>query len=116
MFVKEGQIRQTSKTPVFADAVFCWSVFPKETDPPAANLQTGTVQGGAFGYDMAALTIPRHGSRPNSIPTAHPPRAPLPGAINISFYDGHAELVKLERLWTLEWHQDYKAPAKRPGR
>ena len=40
----------------------------------------------------------------------------IPGAINISFYDGHAELVKLERLWTLEWHQDYKAPAKRPGR
>ncbi len=115
MFVKEMQIRQTSKAPVFADAVFFWPLFPKETDLPAANLQTGDTIPGENFYDMAGLTIPRHGSRPNSIPTAHPPRAPLPGAINISFYDGHAELVKLEHLWTLEWHQDYKAPARRPG-
>ncbi len=116
MFVKETQIRQSAKTPVFADAVFFWSVYPKETDLPAANLQTGQAQGGVFVYDMATLTIPRHGSRPRSVPTAQRPQDSLPGGINISFYDGHAELVRLERLWQLEWHQDYKAPAKRPGR
>jgi prepilin-type processing-associated H-X9-DG protein len=25
----------------------------------------------------------------------------LPGAINVAFYDGHAELMKLDRLWQL---------------
>jgi prepilin-type processing-associated H-X9-DG protein len=39
----------------------------------------------------------------------------LPGAINISFADNHAELVKLEKLWSLYWHKDWKIPAKRPG-
>jgi prepilin-type processing-associated H-X9-DG protein len=39
----------------------------------------------------------------------------LPGAINVSFYDGHVEQVKLERLWQLSWHRDYVPPPKRPG-
>ena len=39
----------------------------------------------------------------------------LPGAINVSFYDGHVETVKLERLWSLHWHKNYRPPAKRPG-
>ena len=37
------------------------------------------------------------------------------GEINVSFYDGHVEQVKLERLWQLSWHKDYEPPAKRPG-
>jgi hypothetical protein len=28
--------------------------------------------------------------------------------------DGHAELVKLENLWTYHWHRDYVPPAVRP--
>jgi len=39
----------------------------------------------------------------------------LPGAINVSFWDGHVEQVKLEGLWQLYWHRDYVPPAKRPG-
>jgi prepilin-type processing-associated H-X9-DG protein len=64
---------------------------------------------------MGAFAIPRHGSRPARIPTFHPRQAPLPGAINVSFYDGHVEQVKLDRLWQLSWHKDYVAPKKRPG-
>jgi hypothetical protein len=33
----------------------------------------------------------------------------------MTFFDGHAEQVKLERLWQLYWHKDYVPPAKRPG-
>jgi len=59
--------------------------------------------------------VPRHGSRPRTIPTDHPPEEKLPGAVNIAFYDGHVEQVPLERLWFLNWHKDYAAPEKRPG-
>jgi hypothetical protein len=34
---------------------------------------------------------------------------------HVSFYDGHVEQVKLERLWSLYWHKDYVPPVKRPG-
>ncbi len=64
---------------------------------------------------MAGLCIPRHGSQPNPVPTDWPARQPLPGGVNVSFFDGHGELVKLDRLWQLYWHKDYQPPAKRPG-
>jgi prepilin-type processing-associated H-X9-DG protein len=79
------------------------------------NLETGQPQGTPFSRGMSVLTIPRHGSRPHRVPTEHPATQPLPGAINVSFYDGHVELVKLERLWQLQWHRDYRPPPKRPG-
>ena len=39
----------------------------------------------------------------------------LAGAINVAFFDAHAELVPLDRLWQLQWHRNYVTPAKRPG-
>jgi len=50
-----------------------------------------------------------------NLSTNFPSSKKLPGAINMVFYDGHAENVKLERLWQLYWHRDWKTPAKRPG-
>jgi prepilin-type processing-associated H-X9-DG protein len=64
---------------------------------------------------MSLLTIPRHGSRPNNVPRNYPSTSILPGAINVSFIDGHAQAVRLEALWQLAWHRDYQPPAKRPG-
>jgi prepilin-type N-terminal cleavage/methylation domain-containing protein len=32
-----------------------------------------------------------------------------------TFYDGHVELVKLEKLWQLTWHNHWVVPAKRSG-
>ena len=55
----------------------------------------------AVGYTwshMSCVAIPRHGNRPNPVPT-EPADRPLPGAVNVSFFDGHSELVKLDRLW-----------------
>jgi len=68
-----------------------------------------------MGWTMGIFTIPRHGSRPNPVPNYWPWDKPLPGAVNVSFFDGHGELVKPDRLWQFYWHKDYQPPAKRPG-
>ncbi|MEY3276930.1 MAG: hypothetical protein RL153_2198, partial [Verrucomicrobiota bacterium] len=43
-----------------------------------------------------------------------PPGQRLPGAIQLSFADGHVGLVPLEQLWTLNWHREWQEPATRP--
>jgi prepilin-type N-terminal cleavage/methylation domain-containing protein/prepilin-type processing-associated H-X9-DG protein len=113
-FLTESQVQQPTLTPVIADAV-SWRVTPAETDPPPFDLNTG--DGWGAGGGMGSVAIPRHGSRPSSLPrdpSGAPPKR-LPGAINVSFYDGHSELLKLEQLWQLYWHFNYQPPAKRPG-
>jgi prepilin-type processing-associated H-X9-DG protein len=113
-FGSENDIARPTLTPFLADGVF-WFARPRASDPPPKNL----VAPGSFGVlwtaEMNLLTIPRHGRRPNPVPTDWPPDQPLPGAVNMSFFDGHGELVKLDRLWQLNWHRDYQPPAKRPG-
>jgi len=52
---------------------------------------------------------------PAAISTNHPPNQRLPGASNMSFWDGHIEQVKVDHLWNLSWHRNYKPPPKRPG-
>jgi prepilin-type processing-associated H-X9-DG protein len=115
VFANEEAILHSSQTPVFADAVCFGGIGPRATDLPALNLEAGQNEGGYYQGGMGLLTIPRHGSRPNRVPTNHRPQDRLPGAINVSFYDGHVEQVRLERLWQLEWHRDYQPPARRPG-
>ena len=94
-------------------------IFPRATDLPAENLYWGvthlnvyTPEGGKF---MTFFTIPRHRSRSISKFDNWPTSNPLPGSINVGFYDGHVELVPLERLWQLYWHRNYEPPPKRPG-
>ena len=113
-FIREQDIQRPSLTPLFAEAVYVWGVWPRAVDRPATDLQTGK-QGDRYASGMSLLTIPRHGSRPSGVSREHPASSVLPGAINLSFYDGHAETVRLERLWQLQWHRDYQPPAKRPG-
>jgi prepilin-type processing-associated H-X9-DG protein len=64
---------------------------------------------------MAIFSIPRHGRRPQRTSQLWPASQPLPGAVSVTFFDGHVELVKLDNLWQLCWHRNYKPPAKRPG-
>jgi prepilin-type N-terminal cleavage/methylation domain-containing protein/prepilin-type processing-associated H-X9-DG protein len=113
VWTKESQIQHTAKTPVFADGIIFYRCWPSEDDMAAFNLQNG--QAPYFWWGMNIMTIPRHGSHPSYVTTNQPPNAKLPGAINISFYDGHVEMVPLEQLWQQEWHQGWKTPAKRPG-
>jgi prepilin-type N-terminal cleavage/methylation domain-containing protein/prepilin-type processing-associated H-X9-DG protein len=119
-FQSESQIVHASKTPIFGDGGRPWA-WPRAEDIAATNLVLGHAPSAEVPYadgwigGMPWFSLPRHGSRPRRVPAVHPPAAPLPGAINVGFFDGHAEQVPLERLWQLHWHRDYVPPARRPG-
>lgn len=113
-FRTESDIAYPTLTPILADCSTFWRA-PRSSDRPPKNLFSpdleDTLQIGA----MKSFCIPRHGSRPNPVPTNWPRTESLPGAVNVSFFDGHGELVKLDRLWQLYWHRDYQLPAKWQG-
>jgi prepilin-type N-terminal cleavage/methylation domain-containing protein/prepilin-type processing-associated H-X9-DG protein len=111
-YENEGRITQADLTPVFGDCV--WeSADPFPTDLPARDPINGDL--GVDYWSMAGFTIPRHGKRPSPLPKTWDTSKPLFGAINVGFFDGHAEQVPLERLWQLYWADGWQPPAKRPG-
>jgi type II secretory pathway pseudopilin PulG len=109
-YVKVSAVNQPTLTPYFSDSIWvdCW---PEEADTPATDLYSGSdTQGG-----MDRNTIARHGFKgAGAAPRNVPAGAPLVGAINAGFVDGHAGPVKLEQLWTLYWHHGWVTPATRP--
>jgi prepilin-type N-terminal cleavage/methylation domain-containing protein len=110
---KEASVESPAQTPVFMDANWI-DMFPLEVNNPAANLYTGRSLY-AQNNDMGRCTIVRHGGMsPSSAPRKVGPGRPLPGAIQMSLFDGHSELVKLERLWTYQWHRGWEVPVPRP--
>ena len=115
VWLMDSQIQQPARTPILADCL--WDMmYTWEGDYPYKNLVSGdTVLSGGTSLGMGFFAIPRHGSSPSQGLTAWPRNQPLPGAVNVSFFDGHGELVKLDQLWQLDWHKGWQAPAKRPG-
>jgi len=110
-FTKDTSVQSPTLTPVFMDSVWI-NLDPMETDRPARNLYTA--DGGAS-EGMPRVTIARHGaSSAASAPRLVSAGQKLPGSIVMGFTDGHAEVVKLESLWTYYWHVDWRPPAIRP--
>lgn len=110
MMSKQSAIQRPAMTPGFFDAIWP-DLWPLETDPPATDLYYGKWLGRGIGR----CTISRHGGvNPAKAPQDFDPRKKMPGAINIGFVDGHADTVKLENLWNLSWHLDWKTPSQRP--
>jgi prepilin-type N-terminal cleavage/methylation domain-containing protein len=108
-FRNESGIRNAAKTPVFADSIWV-DAWPQATDAPPKDLYQG-----GNGGSIQRFCIARHGSvNARGAPRNLPSGATLPGSITIEFADGHAEVVRLEKLWELYWHKDYVPPAKRP--
>jgi prepilin-type N-terminal cleavage/methylation domain-containing protein len=113
LFNGETNIQHPSTTPVFADENWV-DGDPSEDEPPCHDLYAGSPLT-TWADNMGRFTIARHGAiRPASAPRNVAPGNRLPGAIDIGMADGHAELVPLERLWTLSWHLDWQVPAVRP--
>jgi prepilin-type N-terminal cleavage/methylation domain-containing protein/prepilin-type processing-associated H-X9-DG protein len=113
LFKREAAIQKAVLTPVMADEVWDDS-WPHETDMPDPNLYTAG--GTANPAGMKRYCTPRHGWKaPGQAPTAYAINAKLPGGIDVGFYDGHVEYVKLDNLWNLTWHPDWKQPLVRPG-
>jgi prepilin-type processing-associated H-X9-DG protein len=113
-FLREDLVTQSTWTPLVADSIGPY-LLPTDGDMPATNLYTGDAgPNGPFG-SMKAVAIPRHGNRPRPVPRNWPITSPLPGAVNMGFFDGHAQAVKLDALWQLYWCVGYWPPPKRPG-
>ena len=111
LFGVESGIKQPTQTPLLSDSTWCFNQFPLATDTPSIikNSQLGRAENWP-GF-LGTIAVPRHGNRPNPIPSQWPQRKLLPGGINVTFFDGHAESVRLPKLWQLNWHNDYKPPA-----
>ncbi len=109
-FKRDTYVQRPAETPVFGDGMWI-DGWPQANDPAPRNLYEG------WGYPpggMGRFGLARHGSvgvPPRNVPAG----TKLPGAINISFVDGHASSWQLENLWNLYWHRDYQPPAKRPN-
>ncbi|MCK4999062.1 MAG: type II secretion system protein [Anaerohalosphaera sp.] len=94
-FEKYTDVTRLSEVPVFSDGIWVDS-WPRDVDDFQAQiitnpeyLKTGYYIDG-MNQNMGRVCIDRHGMK-----------------ISISFFDGHAELVKLEDLWTLQWHKNF---------
>jgi len=96
-------------TPILGDGIWADHSYPRALDRVEE-------------FSLFGFAVPRHGSYPRAAQIQlpfqwrnWPAEQPLPGAINIGFFDGHVEQVALDRLRQLYWHKDYVAPEKRPG-
>jgi prepilin-type processing-associated H-X9-DG protein len=108
-FRSESDISMPANTPILSDGVV-WGSGPLGSDLPAQDAVSGR---GLNRSSMARVCIPRHGSPAKT--KNWDIKGKLPGAVNVSFSDGHAEPVNLDRLWSLFWHKEYLVPEKRPG-
>jgi prepilin-type N-terminal cleavage/methylation domain-containing protein len=110
-FKSESDILQPVTTPFFADAIWV-DAWPLTNDVPARNLFDGDkfADGG-----LSRIAIPRHSASLSAAVRNFNPKDSLPGAVNVGFADNHAESVRLEKLWGLNWHKEWVAPAKRRG-
>lgn len=109
---KESDFKNPTAIPLFLDCNWV-DGWPKADDLPPSNLMTGD---DGFGPNVGRYCLYRHGSRPNPIPSNFDIKQPLPGKINSVFADGHADGIKLEDLWALNWHKNYTNRPVRPGR
>ena len=106
LIAKDSSVQQAVLTPMFMDSVWI-NLDPKEQDPPPNSLYDPDPGNSLHG--MQRVCIARHGSTASGA-LGHSPGQPLPGSIEFGFVDGHAENVKLERLWLLYWHLNWQLP------
>lgn len=111
-FQSEGDVRHPTLTPIAADGAV-YITYPEATDLPPSDLYAPINADSEF--NMAVMNIPRHGDRPSVAPQKWSLAVPLPGAVNVGFFDGHVQAVKLDKLWQLYWSADYVPPLVRPG-
>jgi prepilin-type N-terminal cleavage/methylation domain-containing protein/prepilin-type processing-associated H-X9-DG protein len=117
----DASVQNPTLTPMFFDAYWINCV-PVENDSPSSGSPASGLGSGAGGgagggasynlysgsasYEgMNRVTVARHGvaSAPKSLAKG----SALPGAVNIGFTDGHAENIKLQKLWSLYWHRGW---------
>jgi len=97
-FQKDTAVSHPSLTPFFMDAIWP-DTWPVISDLPATDLYRGNVNSA-----LGRISIARH-------PLQREARAanpnPLPSAIEVSYADGHAGKLPLQKLKTVYWHKGY---------
>ena len=104
LYTRDSSVQQAILTPMFMDSVWL-NLDPKESDAPPNSLYDP----GISNDGMSRVCIARHGSIASGA-MGHSPGQKLPGSIDVGFVDGHAENIKLERLWLLYWHYNWQMP------
>jgi prepilin-type N-terminal cleavage/methylation domain-containing protein len=121
-YEKEADLQAPFTTPLFMDATWFY-VFPLESDPTLnpADLYDGYSAHRAGStecvHSMGLCLIDRHNNRsPSAAPTAYPYYSGqvLPGMINMTFADNHADLALLNNLWNYTWHRGWVTPSPHP--
>jgi prepilin-type N-terminal cleavage/methylation domain-containing protein len=106
-FSKLSSVLKPSQTPLFFDQNYVAAI-PLEGDRAASDLYTGQKNPDSYSrLAMGCCTMLRHGGRTAGRSVPYTSGQPLPGAINVSCADGHAQLVKLPDLWNYYWHVDW---------
>jgi prepilin-type processing-associated H-X9-DG protein len=110
VFSKPMSVQRPAQTPFFNDAVV-WNEWTLKSDESAQYLSQGAYN---TIWGMPRCTIMRHGGKTATSKTLvrttyFPPYSLFPSdaAINVGFADGHVQLVKLQNLWNLYWHNDW---------
>jgi prepilin-type N-terminal cleavage/methylation domain-containing protein/prepilin-type processing-associated H-X9-DG protein len=104
-FVKETSVVMPVDTPLFFDEN--WSdTWPRENDQINHDLYAGTPLTDHMGYELGRVAIARHGSGGpgQALRNFRGSAQNAPGALNVGFYDGHAELRKIPTLYDMYWH------------
>lgn len=111
VYRNEMAVESPTLTPSFGDAMWV-DAWPEETDHAASNLWEGDGVAGGLGRFMIA----RHASKgASSANRKNAKGTPMIGAVDLVFVDGHSEAIKLERLWTPNWHKGWIIPNPHPN-
>jgi prepilin-type N-terminal cleavage/methylation domain-containing protein/prepilin-type processing-associated H-X9-DG protein len=99
-FQTDTGISKPTETPFFMDAVH------PDLWPDAKDLPAGGPANGNATSDLGRITIGRHPLRAGDKVT---PGQAIPAAlaINMSFADGHAAKLPLQKMKTVIWHKNY---------
>ncbi len=97
-FQKDVAVAHPAMTPIFMDAIWP-DTWPVITDLPSNDLYLGNVN-----QALGRITIARHPLQKNARAVNN---AAMPGAIEMSYVDGHAGKIPLQRLKTVYWHKGY---------
>lgn len=104
-FASESAVAHPTETPVFGDANWI-DALPVGPDRPSYNAYFGWNDLG-----MGRYLLDRHLSgRPSRENRKF--ELPLPGRINLAYADGHATLLKVEKIYRQAWHRNYERPVE----
>jgi hypothetical protein len=98
-FPKDTSVTQPALTPSFMDANWP-DTWPTKNDKPPTDLYKGSVS-----TALGRIMLARHPVMRNARAVSN---EKVPGAICMSYVDGHAAKLPLQKIKTVIWHRNYE--------